>query len=572
MPENLLHSASTAGLGNHVQQRWSVADETARNALSVSEADLGGVCFQLDNRGLYDLVAVGPASWQRRATNSELATIPAKADAADLTALALSTWNVVADAAALSLLPVSHRIAYVDTFRDLFVYRLESGATVDGCTGVAAVTGAGRWERLCVPNASWLAEPNWRIDSGAGNDENSGRTDAPLKTYAELWRRWAGTGSSVHHTVSKVVDVVSLLATDPLFGRYTTGPDALVNIQAVLPAPAFTGTVSAKADYQVVTAPGTTSKATSTWTVAELNRLVYDRTNNRWAFYDLDLGGGQAKLTPWSTLDLVNGGTSITTGNTTVGATVETYEPVDVAATCNLWADSVRTGQLISLLVQGFQFSGQQSVFGGAKLCFQNCRMASVRYGSAPINFNNCWGLNGAPFVGGPAPLLVCAAGIWRGGLGNNANVGGVSLDLRNGIILESAQLFMNRISYLRLRDVMIENMGGAAAIILTGGSQCDISASNVCGNGNTGVAFDIRGNSKVNSVGTLASQLKLTTGAVQFSLNGTTTTNAFDPTTGLSSLPRANTFANVDATFGAGGFGGSALFLQSGASIGQTP
>jgi hypothetical protein len=438
----------------------------------------------------------------------------------------------------------------------------------------ATMSGVGRWVRRLQPNRGvWLGQTAWRIDSSIGSDDNSGKPEAPLQTYAELWRRWSGAGSSVHHTVSKTVDVVSLLSTDGFFGRYTTAPDVIVNIRAVLPTPAFSGSVSGKADYQAVTAPGTTSKVTSTWVPAtERNRLVRDVTNNRWAFVDLDLGGGQAKLSPWADIDVVNGGTSITTGDTTFGASIETYVLPVVAATCNIWADSVRTGQLISVLVQGFEFTGQQSLFGGAKLCLQNCKLGNVRYGSGPINLNNCWSLNGAMFIDGPSPFMVWAAGLQTGGLANNANSGGAVFDLRNGVICEGAQIFMNRLSLLRLRDVFFENFGGATCVVLTDGAQCVISASNVCGNGNAGAAFDVRGNSKVGIVGTAVSQCKLTTGTTQFLLNGTATTNAFDPTTAAISAPRSNTFANIDATYASGGFGGSALELRTGAGFGQVP
>jgi hypothetical protein len=63
---DVLHSAQTAADGNHVQQRWVVADATARLALSVTPADVGGACLQLSPLEIYDLLDDSPMTWLRR--------------------------------------------------------------------------------------------------------------------------------------------------------------------------------------------------------------------------------------------------------------------------------------------------------------------------------------------------------------------------------------------------------------------------------------------------------------------------------------------------------------------------
>lgn len=64
--------------GVHGIVRWSVLDEAARLALSLSTVDVGGVAQQLDTKELYVLKGVSPAVWAAFAANSDDAYLLAR--------------------------------------------------------------------------------------------------------------------------------------------------------------------------------------------------------------------------------------------------------------------------------------------------------------------------------------------------------------------------------------------------------------------------------------------------------------------------------------------------------------
>jgi len=72
----------------HVIHAWSVADETARLALTPAASDVGRVAFQLDTRSLWVCVNHSPVSWRR--LDQEQSGIPEVI----LTAPGGSAWRV----------------------------------------------------------------------------------------------------------------------------------------------------------------------------------------------------------------------------------------------------------------------------------------------------------------------------------------------------------------------------------------------------------------------------------------------------------------------------------------------
>jgi hypothetical protein len=60
------HGGLTPGVssGIHVVHRWSVADASARSALSLTTVDIGGIARQVDTGDFYILRGVSPAAWQ----------------------------------------------------------------------------------------------------------------------------------------------------------------------------------------------------------------------------------------------------------------------------------------------------------------------------------------------------------------------------------------------------------------------------------------------------------------------------------------------------------------------------
>lgn len=428
---------------------------------------------------------------------------------------------------------------------------------------VATQSGNGKWVRCLQGDAgAWLAESEWRVDVNTGDDENAGRNASPLASWAELNRRFGG--ATAYHETSKVIRVTALGASDPLDFNWGTAPSALVNVIGDLTT-SFAGAVVAKTDLSEV-APGTANAVTAAWTIAEVGLLARDVTNNRWCFPGFDLGavGSDRNLecSPWANIDTTNGSATITTGNSTVAATLETYTLPTVAATSNLNVIGSRTGQVIGVLVQQLRFDGQHSNFSGMKLCVQNCRLASVRFQRGPVILNNTYNVNGAPFEASEAASSVTlSAGVWASGMANNNNGQGCLFDVRSNALF-LGQLYMNRRGIARLRNVFFMRMGSAPPIVFRDGSLGYMtSTSSVCGTGHTASNFFCTDTSGVQiQSGSAVAVCKLSNGGLPILLGGLSTCNAFDPATGLYSLPRNLTYALIDATFAAGGFGGAAF------------
>lgn len=86
---------------------------------------------------------------------------------------------------------------------------------VDGITVIAA-TPAGQWWRGATRIAvSAQAQATWAIDPAAGNDEASGAPGHPLKTAAELTRRWGTTEPDIEQETT-----VALVSSQPNFTDY----------------------------------------------------------------------------------------------------------------------------------------------------------------------------------------------------------------------------------------------------------------------------------------------------------------------------------------------------------------
>jgi hypothetical protein len=108
-----------------------------------------------------------------------------------------SGLEVVDDVAALKLVSVSPsddgKIVYMLSVKDAWVYHTTSSLTADDITVVEANSGSGpgNWERLNFGSVEWRERDTWYIDAVGGNDEDTGLTSlTPLKTFAEITRRW----------------------------------------------------------------------------------------------------------------------------------------------------------------------------------------------------------------------------------------------------------------------------------------------------------------------------------------------------------------------------------------------
>jgi len=465
-----------------------------------------------------------------------------------------------------TLYPTGAR-ARVLTHLDDFDLLKTSTLTLAANMVLATQSGVGRWVRKLVPSSAWLYQTVWSVVPATGNDENVGSLASPIKTLAELFRRLTGATNVIVPIVDTDVFVTGTFpTTDPWVAEIQT--TTVRFFVSAIPTVNFTGVVSAPVNLSIV-APGTTAKITSTWTVAPLVRkIVKDVTNNRWSSIQADLGGGQAKMSPWVTINETASQFSTAEGDTTNGATIEVYDLATFTGVCNVRYQGGDALATPLVCFQGIFFSGSDSVLQVVECIFQNCQFGSVRFTSGSIYCFNCTNLNGAPFIFGPSVQLRLFAGGWTNGWGNNSNSASIIVDVSNNTLFQGSTLNVNRRSVLRLRAVFFE--GCPVCMLLEGDSLVKCSASSICGNGN-GVAVSLGAGSRVENVGTAVSQWKLTTGATPLQFSGVSTCNAFDPATGLATTPRNLTFANIDATVALGGFGGAAFDLRNGCFFGAS-
>ncbi len=162
-------------------------------------------------------------------------------------------------------------LAYVETLRSYFRLALASDITTGSTTVVTVVdcSNGGQWLReLDVRDLSWSFEAAWEIDPTSGDDEATGRPDAPLKTWAEFTRRVRDLTISV--TVTILGDIAE--ATVGEFNGKTTG--LTLTIQGD-PDVLASGTVLVAANPVAATnSEGTlTSAAIASW-AAYVGRIV----------------------------------------------------------------------------------------------------------------------------------------------------------------------------------------------------------------------------------------------------------------------------------------------------------
>jgi hypothetical protein len=498
------------------------------------------------------------------------------ANAADVTALqaAVAIWQPVADAAALALATgIEGSTRFVLSFRDYFVAsnRASPPAVAAGTVVAHASGGNWRWERLGIPHPSFAAQTTWEINTVTGDDEADGlTTGTALATWAELDRR-LGLGRGFIARAAIAVNVAGALGdSDPMVGDVTVVPGGGFVVSGRFAAPATTTTVTAKTDLSTASS-GTSAKVTAAWTVAsESNRLIHDATNSRYTWIAQDLTLGQAKIGPWLAVNTSVGhgaATSVSSGNTSLGATLNTYDPIQVNK-INLTLRGTQ-GATSPCVIQGFYFVGTVTgrlFASNAQLCIQNCRLGAMRYGAGTINFVNCMHENAVPDADYTA-FLQFGGGVVKSGWTNSAKPGYTTYDLHSNVLFQGATLRLSRGNFTRLRAAFFEDC--TDCIIMELGANVSANSATLCGAGNTGSALVMSSRSSFSHTGTLTAILKLVTGADPVKFNTATTACAFDPATGTYSTPRSLTPALIDATFASGGFGGQCLDPVSGCYLG---
>jgi hypothetical protein len=468
---------------------------------------------------------------------------------------------------------------YVRSVRDFWVCRAGSSATVDSITVVARSTGTGRWERLNVPHPSWALQTAWFIDPAAGNDENAGDTSGTaLKTTTEWTRRGVGQGQTRVTTTTTLIG--SLPATETLHVDVTVSPGTVFAFHGTKTV-GFSGTLSAKTDLSTASTNGDLPTATSTWTLpGEVFRLVKDITNSRYAWVLVDLGGGAAELSPWIGLNETAGSTftDVTQGNTTVGASVETYTLSQITrAAVTVKGTGNRNGAAVSTaLFQNLEFLNTEVsclTAMNAIVCWQNCIFGTgTRLGAGLHAVNNCLNRGGNLSIG-YSGFVQYSGGACTASWANSAQAGFQTFEFCLNLVFSGAICTLNRGSICRVRNVFFRGLGASTAFTLLEGAILKLSSSTVCGAGNTGLAVSLSAGSRVDCVGTTASQWKISGAAAPISFAGSTSCPALDPATfAFNATARSLTYANIDATYAAGGFGGRAQDPRNGCGFGLSP
>jgi hypothetical protein len=116
-----------------------------------------------------------------------------------------------ATAAALALVPTdSFRVgapAWVNSFRARFRLDPTSVLAPDNKTVIAA-QGGGNWLRdPSYSDPTWGLQSVWAVDTALGNDENTGAPGSPIRTFAELRRRYVGLSAAFAWVVTTTGNV-----------------------------------------------------------------------------------------------------------------------------------------------------------------------------------------------------------------------------------------------------------------------------------------------------------------------------------------------------------------------------
>lgn len=213
----------------------------------------------------------------------------------------------VADIASLATLAVSAGSAYVESVRDVYVYRAASTATADGITVLAAAGGVGRWERLSLGHPSWNAQADWGIHPTTGSDEAVGTAAAPLKTSAELQRRIGVWGTLPPVTNLQVQADLPVLQSFRLFATLSEGDGTVGEARALSITGArsqvITGTLTG---YTALSRVGAGSRNTITTGTAinwalYVDKMIRLTSGTGTGYFAWVQAGGvdTATLTPW---------------------------------------------------------------------------------------------------------------------------------------------------------------------------------------------------------------------------------------------------------------------------------
>jgi hypothetical protein len=444
-----------------------------------------------------------------------------------------------------------------------------AGASV---TGVLPVANGGSSSPFAGPltapaNSSWT-QATWFIDpqnvQGTSSDNNDGLTLATaLRTYREVTRRW-GTTSPVIAQLTTITFLSSHTDnSDPVVCKPILNGNGLI-IQGTSPTVIATGVVLSGTVQKSRVAGANSLLITNIGGLAAAGMLIQntDHPSRAWAYKSL--GGGSFEMTQPYALNL---------------------PPGVIPAQVNAWVDGDHVNVLVPISVNIVDTSFTRADFGagftGRLWLYQltifephaanNVNISTVLMSECRVNKNfisngplvatiiNCYCAAGCQILGGGVTFLggTKAVGLFNFQAGTNL--------LDGDAILGGTMAYTG--STLRWGFVYID-----ANIVVESG---DIDFSNQISGGHvvygrTGMTINLQGEVHAfNGNGsTFTAAFTFPTAiATGFLLNGSPTGTAFDGTATLAG-GRATTVANLDATFGAGGFGPVGAFNLGGASI----
>lgn len=438
----------------------------------------------------------------------------------------------------------------------------------------------GRLLRDTAPATHWQLQASWSVDATNGLDENTGTADTttvgtlvgPLKTYDEIARRVGALWALRQNTTVTQV------------GNYAGTCNFVVNpnthrliLQGALPAFSFSGVLSAVTALAAATK--TLAKATSTWTVAteQRARIVRNVTKGAWAWVYADNGGGNATVSPWTTVDLVTG-INQTIVDAAINDAVETYAlptlgslQLFVVGTGNLTAGPTNPAPVIVQQLDVTGTNGRSRInSSGGQVQVQNCRFSVnlMRFEGGFFQLTNDCSIVGASFGNDVPGVGTFASGIW-GGATITATVSSTVSAFNYPIFFATVSLTLGCTS--QLQGASFSDVAGACVILNRGGLlhlNVAISFSVNCGAG-----IDMSGFGRLTVLASLVSTMGITGTAGDLRIedgagNLQTTALPFDTTTRLYLAARTLSWANLAATVATTGFGGLVQDPSRSASI----
>ena len=486
-------------------------------------------------------------------------------------------------------------LIWVQSFRSHFTWQPGSTKTANGTTVLNPTANAanpGRFLRDTSDSFEWYQAVDWtmNVDDLNGNDENDasattttpGTLIGPVKTHAEIARRLGSviTPSAIL-TVQQIGDAVTQNAK---YGPILNNAGGSFVLKAVLPAPSFTGTISAKTDQVPTATPATTTlnAAVSTWTPAtEIGRLVFNSTNQGYAFADTDLGAGNLQLSAWAPASILTTNTSAWNAfNSSVNDTVSTYVLPQIGGV-EIWAPANHTATTTTdvNIVANFNILGTVGLTrlqGLNTIQAVNCQFSASQTSliNGSVRLVNCQHLGGGTPVGNDSisVTFILAGRVRSVGWTISRNS---YLQMSQDVLINNTAFTLSNGSFSGILGAIWIRTANPLTVTNGAGLRVDapstnggglLSSTSVAANANTGVGITFRRTARL----ALQTGGRITlTGANDFSVGGNTTALAFDPALALyNATPRACTWALLTTTFVGGGFESCLTDPRSGCTL----